>query len=459
VSSCHKLTCNGLTHLCSVPFALCTLSDLVSAIHPSNICYPSYSRSSAATTFLKNNFDFAFWPYSDCVYCTFSVAENCIKVEDEDCKSIRLLSECSPHNEQHGKGLFYQHQNEPTCASVKTPSNMNEPSTSSTVVPDTLDWEVIELHNSPDMPGIADLENSSHVVPTVSSSAVCDKRIECKVCNMRFKFFSRFQVHRQIHTGEKPYKCSFCDKKFQKRYQHRIHELGHKGELPQCPVCGGRFVSIQKHILVHSTESYKHVCSICKRAFRIAPTLKKHMLVHTGEKAYTCHDCGRRFGTQSNLKSHIRGVHTVQEKNYVCSVCGKLFAYNYALKFHMHRHSDDKPYHCEKCDKAFKRKGILDIHQTVHSSEKAFVCSICGKGFKKDAALKRHSLIHTGEQPYECSVCKMRFNQSNSMQRHMLTHTGQKPYSCSDCGTRFTQSGGLASHRLRHCPNRRNSHN
>ena len=167
------------------------------------------------------------------------------------------------------------------------------------------------------------------------------------------------------------------------------------------------------------------------------------MLVHTGEKPYTCHDCGGRFRTKSNLQSHIRGVHTVQEKNHVCSVCGKMFAHNFILKIHMHVHTDDKPYHCEKCGKAFKTKGNFNIHQTVRSSEKAFVCSICGKCFKRDTVLKKTQ----GEQPYECSVCKMRFNQSNSMQRHMLTHTGQKPYSCSDCGTRFTQSGGLASHR------------
>ena len=296
-------------------------------------------------------------------------------------------------------------------------------------------------------------------VPHMSRKALFGRRFQCTLCGYRFQSQTHLEIHWTIHTGEKPYKCSFCDQRFRLKCVHKSHELRHKGQLPQCPVCGGRFVSIQKHILVHSTESYKHVCSICKRAFRIAPTLKKHMLVHTGEKPYTCHDCGGRFRTKSNLQSHIRGVHTVQEKNYVCSVCGKMFAHNFILKIHMRTHTDDKPYHCEKCGKAFKTKVTFNKHQTVHSSEKAFVCSICGKGFKQDIALKRHSLIHTGEQPYECSVCKMRFNQSYSMQRHMLTHTGQKPYSCSDCGTRFTQSGGLASHRLRHCPNRRNSHN
>ncbi|KAI0762534.1 hypothetical protein C8Q74DRAFT_1371554 [Fomes fomentarius] len=33
-------------------------------------------------------------------------------------------------------------------------------------------------------------------------------------------------------------------------------------------------------------------------------TLKKHLLVHTGEKAFSCEHCGRRFGVASNLNRH-----------------------------------------------------------------------------------------------------------------------------------------------------------
>ncbi|KAJ7596529.1 hypothetical protein C8J56DRAFT_917670 [Mycena floridula] len=50
----------------------------------------------------------------------------------------------------------------------------------------------------------------------------------------------------------------------------------------------------------------RHGCTMCHKRFDRPSTLKKHMLVHTGEKAFQCETCGRRFGVQSNLNRHIR---------------------------------------------------------------------------------------------------------------------------------------------------------
>ena len=293
------------------------------------------------------------------------------------------------------------------------------------------------------------VRNTTHPVSDVTFSGDDLKQHRCTVCGMRFLLPAYLKKHTMIHSGKKPHKCSFCDKKFRTQYQHKMHELRHKGLLPQCPVCGGRYACLQSHMLIHSDNSYKHICSVCKKAFRTPGKLKKHMLIHTGERPYTCNDCGGQFRTCTLLKSHMR-VH-IKERNYgPCNICGKMFSDSTSLNSHVRTHSEERPFHCETCGKAFKLKITLKAHQVGHSSEKRFVCSTCGKQFRRDTNLWRHKRIHTGEQPYECSVCGMRFNQYDSRKRHMLIHTGEKPYSCSDCGERFTQSGGLATHRRRH---------
>ncbi|KAK7064965.1 C2H2 conidiation transcriptional factor [Favolaschia claudopus] len=50
----------------------------------------------------------------------------------------------------------------------------------------------------------------------------------------------------------------------------------------------------------------KHGCTMCHKRFDRPSTLKKHLLVHTGEKAFQCTICERRFGVMSNLNRHIR---------------------------------------------------------------------------------------------------------------------------------------------------------
>lgn len=53
------------------------------------------------------------------------------------------------------------------------------------------------------------------------------------------------------------------------------------------------------------------------------------MLLHTGEKPYTCEPCNRRFGQPSEYKLHM--LRHTGVKNFACTLCPLRQAFNHSL--------------------------------------------------------------------------------------------------------------------------------
>lgn len=162
--------------------------------------------------------------------------------------------------------------------------------------------------------------------------------MKCEICDTVLPR-KDMKFHMNDHNGARPYSCDQCDKAYSSPWKRARHiKVVHVDQLLACDQCGVTFkckMNLTRHLRTSHATAAAVVCTLCERKFSCRDSLKRHMMVHTGERPYNCSMCSKTFTNTFNLKTHLRR-HT-QEKPYKCELCGCAFGYPGVLKNHLEK--------------------------------------------------------------------------------------------------------------------------
>lgn len=230
-----------------------------------------------------------------------------------------------------------------------------------------------------------------------------------------------------VHKVIRPFECNICKKTLPRLRVLILHEWTHTGHLPfQCTQCSFRFRSDSElfhHQRVHTKEK-PYLCPECGKTFSQKNNLLRHLKLIHGElrnvKRHSCSQCDKSFKEKGALIKHQRSKHLGELFRHPCTYCGKMVAAN-TLKRHKLMHTGERPFKCTvpDCDKFFRSTSEVKRHVLYHhTTDRPFKCDVCGKGFVRKCFLTAHAKIHSGEKPFVCHICGKAFPKLYSMHRH-----------------------------------------
>ncbi|XP_013170580.1 PREDICTED: zinc finger protein 260-like [Papilio xuthus] len=132
----------------------------------------------------------------------------------------------------------------------------------------------------------------------------------CPECNKTFSNKYNMLMHMKNHKdATEKYPCDRCSKIYKSKASLKSHqEITHKGILSfVCSYCGEAFpsrIARDIHKRIHTGDK-PYTCKYCNRSYRAKNTLDRHLEIHLNVRNYECYICSKKFRRSTHLKYHL----------------------------------------------------------------------------------------------------------------------------------------------------------
>lgn len=248
-----------------------------------------------------------------------------------------------------------------------------------------------------------------------------EKPYGCDLCEKRFREFSDLKKHRKKHTSEVHFKCMVCNINspspfdptkcvkclnadgygirmnsvgqnigphisakrniYQQPNQYRIQQNLHRQLQPQQQKQHHQLQQQQRMVKIRNPDIPRfegnkraYICTFCDRVFGSSSNLKRHVMIHTGEKPYDCNVCNRAFRELSTLRKHQATHFLDSGSGGIDNDLASSSSSNSTLSSTTNYNNDSMQYFmgkdiqmiCKICYKCFKSKEHLRSHMLTH---------------------------------------------------------------------------------------------
>ncbi|XP_059176117.1 zinc finger protein 436-like [Physella acuta] len=195
--------------------------------------------------------------------------------------------------------------------------------------------------------------------------------------NPTFSQSSKSNMHKIVHSEDKPYKCEVCLKRFSQSFHLREHKNVHSGERP-------------------------HECDVCYKRFSQSSHLRDHKMVHSGERPHECDFISKKLSSmevETDVLAAVSSTVDIQS-NELTEVSSS---------------EDLKP-------------DLSTIFSSSADIKSELLTFINFQDIKPNITLKK---IHSNERPHdECDVCPIKFayweEVKNEQKEWIITETWAK---------------------------------